>query len=106
MPSALDGFPLYWVRETRALKSRPLKRLPLNDQEACLILAGAGGFDAAAFISLEYNAEALEKYICMRDYLKTSHSSPLLDFRMTYLVVPSLLGLIVPKFKRGGELTF
>ena len=89
VPSALDSFPLYWVRETRALKSRPLKRLPLNDQEVCRILAGAGGFDAAALISLEYNAEALEKYICTRDYLKTSRSSPLLDFRMTYLVVPS-----------------
>jgi len=42
VPSALDGFPLYWVRETRALKSRPLKRLPLNDQVACKILAGRG----------------------------------------------------------------
>jgi len=67
VPSALDGFPLYWVKETRALKSKPLKRLPSNDQEACRILAGAGGFDVAALISLEYNVEALEKYICARD---------------------------------------
>ena len=71
VPSALDGFPLYWMRETRALKSRPLKRLLLNDREACRILAGAGVFDAAALISLQYNVEALEKYICTRDYLKT-----------------------------------
>ena len=57
------------MRETRALKSRPLKRLPSNNQEACRILAGAGGFDVVALISLEYNAEALEKYICTRDFL-------------------------------------
>ena len=88
VPSALDGFPLYWVKETRALKSKPLKRLPLNDQEACRILAGAGGFDAAALISLEYNAEALEKYICTRDFLITSHSSPLLGSCMIYLTLP------------------
>jgi len=86
--SALDGFPLYWVKETRALKSRPLKRLPSNDQESCRILDGASGFDAAALISLEYNTEALGKYICTRDFLKISHSSPLLDFCMIYLVVP------------------
>jgi len=90
VPSALDGFPLYWVRETRALKSKPFKRLALNDQVACRILAEAGGFDAAALISLEYNAEALEKYICTRDYLITSHSSSLLDLCMSCPVVPSL----------------
>ena len=61
VPSALDGFPLYWVKEARALKSKPLKRLPSSDREACRILAGAGGFDAVALISLEYNAGALEK---------------------------------------------
>ena len=43
VPSALDGFPLYWVRETRALKSKPFKTLPLKDQVACRILAEAGG---------------------------------------------------------------
>jgi len=30
VPSAVDGFPLYWVKEPRALKSKPLKRLPLK----------------------------------------------------------------------------
>jgi len=39
----------------------PLKKLSLRDQEAYKILAGVGGFDAAALISLEYNAELLEK---------------------------------------------
>ena len=76
VPSALDSFPLYWVRETRALKFRPLKNLPSSDQVACKILAGAGGFDAAALISLEYNAEALEKYICTRVTLNLSFTFP------------------------------
>ena len=68
VPSALDGFPLYWVKKARALKSKPLKKLPPRDHEACRILAGAGSFDAAALISLEYNVEALEKYICTRNF--------------------------------------
>ena len=49
-------------------QSKPLKKLSSRDQEACRILAGAGGFDAAALISLEYNAEFLEKYICAGDF--------------------------------------
>ena len=65
VPSALDGFPLYWVRETRALKSKPFKKLAPNDQVVCRILAEAGGFDSATLISLEFNAGTLEKYICM-----------------------------------------
>lgn len=65
VPSALDGFPLYWVRETRALKSKPFKKLAPNDQVVCRILTEAGGFDSATLISLEFNAGSLEKYICM-----------------------------------------
>jgi len=73
----------------------------LLDECSSLLFARAlrehvGGFDAATLISLEYNAEALEKYICMGDYLKTSHPSPLLDFCMTNLVVSSpCLSLLV-----------
>ena len=63
VPSALDGFPLYWVRETRALKSKPFNKLAPNDQVVCRILAEAGGFDSATLISLEFNAGTLEKYI-------------------------------------------
>ena len=66
VPSALDGFPLYWVKEAKNLKSKSLNELSANDREACRILASVGGFDATALISLEYNAEALEKYISMR----------------------------------------
>ena len=68
VPSALDGFPLYWTKDARALKSEPLKKLFPRDQEACQILAGAGGFDAAALISLEYNAELLGNYIYAGDF--------------------------------------
>ena len=77
VPSTLDGFPLYWVKEARTLKSKPLKRLPSSDQVACRILAGAGGFDAAALISLEYNAEALKKYICTKN---SPHDIPIPRF--------------------------
>ena len=63
-PSALDGFPLYWTKDSRALKAKPLEKLSQRDQETCKVLAGAGGFDAATLISLEYNAELLGKYIC------------------------------------------
>jgi len=66
VPSALDGFPLYWVKGAKTLKSKSLNVLPSNDQEACRILASVRGFDAAALISLEHNTEALEKYISMR----------------------------------------
>jgi len=65
VPSALDGFRMYWVRETRALKSKPFKKLAPNDQVVCQILAEAGGFDSAYLISLEFNAGTLEKYIGM-----------------------------------------
>ena len=76
MPSALDGFLLYWVRETRALKSKPFKKLSPNDQVACRILAEAGGFDSANLINLEFNAGTLEKYICTSGYLRNFCSLP------------------------------
>jgi len=64
VPTALDGFPLYWGREARALKIKPFKKLAPSDQIACRILAEAGGFNSATLISLEFNAGTLEKYIC------------------------------------------
>jgi len=65
-PSALDGFPLYWVKEVKTVKPKSLDELPSNDREACQILTSAGGFDTATLISLEYNAEALATYISTR----------------------------------------
>jgi len=70
-PSALDGFSLYWVKEVKPTKPKSLDELPWNDREACQILTSTGGFDTATLISLEYNAEALAKYISMRATLIT-----------------------------------
>ena len=87
VPSALDGFPLYWVRETRALKSKPFKKLTPNDQVVCRILAEAGGFDSATLLSLEFNAGTLEKYICMSDHLRNFRFRSSLNLCMSCLVV-------------------
>ena len=87
MPSALDGFPLYWVRDMRALKSKPFKKLTPNDQVVCRILAEAGGFDSATLISLEFNAESLEKYICTSDCLRNFRFQSSLNLCMSCLVV-------------------
>jgi len=62
-PFALDGFPLYWVKEVKTVKPKSLDELPSNDREACKILTSVGGFDTATLINLEFNAEALAKYI-------------------------------------------
>ena len=64
-PSALDDFPLYWVKEVKTVKPKSLDELPSNDREAYKILTSVGGFDTATLISLEYNAEALAQYISM-----------------------------------------
>ena len=48
------------------MKPKSLDELPSNDREACQILTSAGGFDTATLISLEYNVEALAKYISTR----------------------------------------
>jgi len=62
-PSALDGFPLYWVKEVKIMKSKSLDELPSNDREACQILTSVGGFETATLINLEFNANALARYI-------------------------------------------
>jgi len=96
VPSALDGFPLYWVRETRALKSKPFKKLTPNDQVVCRILDEAGGFDSATLISLEFNAGTLEKYICTSDRLRNFCFRSSLNLCMSCLVVslPCLFPLV------------
>ena len=72
-PSALDGFPLYWVKEVKLTKPNSLDELPSNDREACQLLTSVGGFNTATLISLEYNGEALAKYISMRATLPSLH---------------------------------
>ena len=64
-PSALDGFPLYWVKEVKTMKSKSLDELPSTDREAGQILTSVGGFETATLINLEFNADALAKYISM-----------------------------------------
>ena len=64
-PSALDGFPLYWVKEVKTMKPKSMDELPLNDREAYQILTNVGGFETATLISLEFNADALARYISM-----------------------------------------
>ena len=70
------------------MKPKSLDELPSNDREACQILTSAGGFDTATLISLEYNAEALAKYISMRASLIAFYLLPLLALTlcMTYLL--------------------
>jgi len=75
---ALDGFPLYWVKKVKLTKPKSLDELPLTDREACQILASVGAFNTSTLISLEYNAEALAKYISIRATLITFYSLPLL----------------------------
>ena len=58
------------MREEKALKAKPLKKLAPSDQIACRILAEAGGFNSATVISLEFNAGTLEKYICKNHCLR------------------------------------
>ena len=77
-PTALDGFPLYWVKEVKLTKPKSLDELPSTDREACQILASVGAFNTSTLISLEYNAEALAKYISIRASLITFYSLPLL----------------------------
>ena len=65
-PSALDGFPLYRVKEVKHTKPKSLEELPSTDREACQILASVGAFNTSFLISREYDAEALAKYISIR----------------------------------------
>ena len=61
--SALDGFPLYWVKEVKLTKPKTLDELPSIDREVCQILASVGVLDTAQLIAREYDAETLTRYI-------------------------------------------
>jgi len=62
-PTALDGFPLYWVKDVKLTKPRTLGELPSTDREVCLILASVGILDTAGLIAREFDPEALTQYI-------------------------------------------
>ena len=76
------------MKEVKNTKPKSLDQLPSTDREACQILATVGAFDTSTLISLEYNAEALAKYISMRASLIAFYSLPLLVLTlcMTYLL--------------------
>jgi len=66
-PTALDGFPLYWVEEPRLIKPRSLDELPSADREVCVALAGMGiVFNTAELIACEFDADALSQYFGRR----------------------------------------
>ena len=74
--SALDGFPLYWVKEVKLTKPKTLDELPSTDREVCQVLASMGVLDTTELIACEYDAEALTRYISTRT---TPHLSVLIS---------------------------
>jgi len=69
---------LYWVKKVKLTKPKSLDELPSTDREACQILTSVRAFNTSTLISLEYNVEALAKYISIRATLITLYSLPLL----------------------------
>ena len=62
-PTALDGFPLYWMEHPKLLKAKALEDLSLADREVCKALAGLETvFDTLKLIVSEYNAHSLSTY--------------------------------------------
>jgi len=71
-PTALDGFPLYWVKEPRLIKPKSLDELPSADRKVCVALAGMGVvFNTAELIAREFDADALTQYFGRRIYAHT-----------------------------------
>jgi len=71
-PTALDGFPLYWVKEPRLIKPKSLDELPSADREVCVALAGMGVvFNTVELIAREFDADALTQYFGRRIYAHT-----------------------------------
>jgi len=59
-PTALDGFPLYWVEEPKLIKPKSLDELPSADREVCVALAGLGiVFSTVKLTACEFHASAL-----------------------------------------------
>ena len=65
-PTALDCFPLYWVREVKLKKAKTLDELNSADREICQVLASLGVvFNTAELIKHEYDPVALSRCIGM-----------------------------------------
>ena len=62
-PTALDGFPLYWMERPKLLRAKTLEELSPADREVSKALAGLGiVFDTLKLVASEYNAHALTTY--------------------------------------------
>ena len=71
-PTALDGFPLYWVEKPKLLKPKSLDELTFADREVCVALAGLGVvFSTVKLIACEFNANALSEYLGRKIYTPT-----------------------------------
>jgi len=65
-PTALDGFPLYWVGEQKLRKAKTLDELTLADSKVCQVLASLRiVFNTVELIKHEYDLVALSRYIGM-----------------------------------------
>lgn len=71
-PTALDGFPLYWVGELKLKKAKTLDELSSADRKVCQVLASLGDmnplgvvFNTAELIKHEYDSAALTRCIGM-----------------------------------------
>ena len=84
---ALDGFPLYWVREVKLKKAKTLDELNSADREICQVLASLGiVFNTAKLIKHEYDLVALTRCIGMGVI-----PSLLLQFSISVYVVSSCI---------------
>ena len=64
--TALDGFPLYWVKEIKLSKAKTLDELSLNSRETCQVLGSLGMiFNTAEIIKHRRDPAALAKYLGM-----------------------------------------
>lgn len=85
--TALDGFPLYWVREVKLKKAKTLDELNSADREICQVLASLGiVFNTAKLIKHEYDLVALTRCIGMGVI-----PSLLLQFSISVYVVSSCI---------------
>jgi len=80
-PTALDGFPLYWIEHPKLLKPKALDELSSADRGLCEALAGLGiVFDTLKLIACDYNVYTLSNY-----FGREAHS--LLPFVLPFLSV-------------------
>ena len=62
--TALDGFPLYWVKKLKFKKAKTLDELSSADCEVCQVLASLGVvFNIAKLIKHGCNSTALSNYL-------------------------------------------